>query len=257
VAIDTTNGIRATWNNNGANGAANGFSSGRFYHVWAEQQATASSWITDTLHAHYFVSDTTWLADSPHSLGNNPTDPVRLRVVPLRLEFDANLSTLRLTEHPEAARLSDPFLPDANDRTNGGIITVIVDTRPATGGTCNGGGTILGTAAANAANLQVEYNGLMQPFSAVGTLLAQNYAGRNLLIEAKQRTDCTTSNALAKALLYQNSTTTTAISTTTNATTNTAEVKKQVESLLKMVQERLKSASYQNYNASLVRIVVQ
>jgi hypothetical protein len=260
VAVDTTDGIRLAWDNN-LNGSAGAFSDLRFYHVWIEQEVSAGVWQVPGLNGHFYVSDTTWLAESTLPLADTAS-LIRFRIVPIRsvtsARFSANNSTTATTtwqEFPQFAKISSPISPISNTVSRCCLITVIIDTRPA-GGTCTGG-TTLADALANTTALQVERNGVMQPFATIGQVLATAHPNKLLNIEVKERLDCSIANTQARPLFYQNSTLTVATQTTAVANSNQTLITNQTDKLLDIIENRLKTYYNQpNVGYMTIKVVV-
>ncbi len=251
VQVDTIGGgIKVTWSNRkGTN--INGFSPRRFYHLWVEQfDATANTWRIDSTHAHYFVSDTVWIADSLHSLGNNPTDPIRFKIAPYRdssITMRLLSTSTELIEHPEDTRTSSAILPSANNVLFC-CIDVVVDTRTVAPGATNR----LGVVALNPDAIIINNNAQLTALP--NWIPSPTLRGKESMINTKQ----TTVSGGTTPLLYSNSTT--AVSFMFSSTATTADIRttirQQLAKLLPIVQERLRTAGYSNYTNFPVTLVV-
>lgn len=257
VQVDVTNGIKLSWSNRWGTDP-NGFSPPRFYHVWVEQ-LQSGVWVVPADNAHYFVSDTTWIADATRPLGDNPVDSIRFRIAPFRLvsttprlqpgTTQQTTSTTDLVEFPTNTITSVKVSPTANTASFC-CITIIVDTRTATPNASNR----LGLVATNPSTIKV-YDTNNNPLPVFGSWSpsVSNLGNKEPMLDTKQDVNNST-----VPLLYSNSTTSICISTkglTTSAAIR-AVIDGQLKLLLPAVRERLKTAGYASYDDYAVRLVV-
>ena len=260
VSVDTTGGrLDATWSNRGINGVLDTFSAPRFYHLWIEQKQANNSWQVPVANAHFFVSDTMWVADQSHGL-QNTTAPIRLRVAPFKLEFNTTTSSMELTEHPELNRVSMPTLSPTNARHACCIVAIIVDKlAPPVGNPCATNAVTLGYAHTHTNSLPIENAaGQLQTSAAFNSWLTANYANQKLSLEAKERPTCAVAASAATPLIYEQSQTAGVISVTNSAATNMDRLNSELDLLLKAIYNRLAAANYSTaqIDAMTVRMVV-
>jgi hypothetical protein len=258
VTVDTTGStVNLHWTNRLGNNI-NGFSPPRFYHIWVEElDAATNQWHTDSTNAHYFVSDTSWVADAAHPLGSNANALVRFRIVPyifaplMRSAPNTPPSTQTTSEiiaDPSNSVTSTTLRSGSNQSLHCCIIAIIIDTRPAPTST----GVTLGQAVSTPSTSipSIPNSGTPAGFANLEAYLA-SYSGSQINLKVMEQIGATT----FRPFLYNNSST--SITFTAGANGNMAQMNAQLSKVLPTTQSVLKSASYPNYATSPVRIVAQ
>ncbi len=245
VAVDTVGGqLSAKWTNLYNNTI---WSPPRFYHLWIEQRLPNGTWQIPAQNGHFFVSDTTWVADPTHlpPVGT----PIRLRVAAftnstIQQRTSSNTHDV-LLENTVDIKTSDEF--EVLQTTYACcIISVVVDNLPTPG--CNVASSMrlqnALTMPTNLGGVSVTNTSTALDLSDLASWLEQNHLGRKLSFEVKARTDCATQLSDAEPLLYSNAQTAAVIEVRTGQTLN--QLNYQLPLLLESAYKRLN----ESYNAS-------